>query len=120
MIRLSPSPSAKPITLEALEVILQDHFKEITFDLEEGESQKASHLLTLNRLNAPPDLVQRRESLDAALVTASDFGDDAYIEFLYFPGEEIYIGFSSQSHESNATPLAQRLAKHIYYSVSYE
>jgi hypothetical protein len=117
MITLKPPPSSRPISLDSLELLTEDTFTDVSIDLDEGESQKELHLATLQRIGAPAELIQRRAALDAALVTIghADLGEKAYISFLYFPGEEIIIGFSGAKHEHQGTLVAQMLAKELGY-----
>ena len=88
-------------------MLLDDLFAYVTVDRDEGESQRSTHVATLQRIGAPEEIVSRRSKLEAALVTIEepDLGEEAYISFLYFPGEEIIIGFSGHTHEQQGTQL---------------
>lgn len=122
MIRLTPGPETKPISIESLETRLTELFELTKIDREEGQLEKANFLETLQRLNAPPELIERRSELEAAMVTIAEMshGQHGVISFLYFPGEEIIIGFSSKTHEEQGSPLAMRLAEELGYAVSQE
>ena len=120
MLRLTPKPDASPISIEAFSLLLNDAFAHVTVDRDEGESQRSTHVAMLQRIGAPDEIVSRRLNLEAALVTIEepDLGEEAYVSFLYFPGEEIIIGFSGHTHEQLGTHVAQRFAAELDYTVS--
>lgn len=120
MIRLTPKPGVSPIGVEALSILLGDLFSSVKVDRDEGESQRSTHVTMLQRLGAPEEIVSRRSKLEAALVTIEepDLGTEAYISFLYFPGEEIIIGFSSHTHEQQGTNVAEKLAAELGYDTA--
>lgn len=120
MIRLTPRPGVSPIGVEALSILLDDLFSSATVDTDEGESQRGTHVTMLQRIGAPEEIVSRRSNLEAALVTIEepDLGEEAYISFLYFPGEEIIIGFSGHTHEQQGTRVAQKLASELGYTAT--
>ena len=122
MIRLTPKIGRRPLSLESLRLLTEEVFQSVTIDQDEGESQKAVHLMTLGRIGARADLIGRRQGLDVALVTIEDpsYGEEGYVSFLFFPGEEIIIGFSGPTHEQQGGELAIRLAGELGYDVSHE
>jgi hypothetical protein len=120
MLRLTPVSNVRVVSLELLAELMEDVFEHVTIDREEGESEKNTNLAVLQRLGAPEELVARRTTLEDALVTLEEpeMGEEAYVSFLYFPGEEIIIGFSGPTHEQQGSQVAFKLAEELGYVVA--
>jgi hypothetical protein len=122
MIRLQPRAPSRQLDVRALRRILEATFDRCEVDEAAGETEKLAMIARLKRMGIASDVdIQRLSAVRAAIVLVGDNeDDDSHVSFLFVPGEDVTIGFSSARNEELGSRVAGQVAAAINYDIRAE